>query len=181
MTFIDSKIDIAALGKVAVLMGGASAEREVSIMSGSGVLQALRARGVDAHAFDPAYTGLNTLKQEGYGRCFIALHGRHGEDGTVQGALELMGIPYTGSGVLPSSMAMDKIMTKRLWRADGLPTPDWRLVDSAVDTEQALQALGVPMIVKPAREGSTIGLTKVFTAGQCGRFTTGHSGQCPPK
>ncbi len=167
MTFIDSKIDIAALGKVAVLMGGASAEREVSIMSGSGVLQALRARGVDAHAFDPAYTGLNTLKQEGYDRCFIALHGRHGEDGTVQGALELMGIPYTGSGVLPSSMAMDKIMTKRLWRADGLPTPDWRLVDSAVDTEQALQALGVPMIVKPAREGSTIGLTKVFTAGQC--------------
>ena len=167
MTFIDSKIDIAALGKVAVLMGGASAEREVSIMSGSGVLQALRARGVDAHAFDPAYTGLNTLKQEGYGRCFIALHGRHGEDGTVQGALELMGIPYTGSGVLPSSMAMDKIMTKRLWRADGLPTPDWRLVDSAFDAEQALQALGAPMIVKPAREGSTIGLTKVFTAGQC--------------
>ena len=167
MTFIDSKIDIAALGKVAVLMGGASAEREVSIMSGSGVLQALRARGVDAHAFDPAYTGLNTLKQEGYGRCFIALHGRHGEDGTVQGALELMGIPYTGSGVLPSSMAMDKIMTKRLWRADGLPTPDWRLVDSAVDTEQALQALGVPMIVKPAREGSTIGLTKVTSVGQC--------------
>ena len=167
MTFIDSKIDSAALGKVAVLMGGASAEREVSIMSGSGVLQALRARGVDAHAFDPAYTGLDTLKQEGYDRCFIALHGRHGEDGTVQGALELLGIPYTGSGVLPSSIAMDKIMTKRLWRADGLPTPDWRLVDSPADTEQALQALGAPMIVKPAREGSTIGLTKVFTADQC--------------
>ena len=167
MTFIDSKIDSAALGKVAVLMGGASAEREVSIMSGSGVLQALRARGVDAHAFDPAYTGLNTLKQEGYDRCFIALHGRHGEDGTVQGALELLGIPYTGSGVLPSSIAMDKIMTKRLWRADGLPTPDWRLVDSAFDAEQALQALGAPMIVKPAREGSTIGLTKVFAADQC--------------
>ena len=167
MTFIDSKIDSAALGKVAVLMGGASAEREVSIMSGSGVLQALRARGVDAHAFDPAQTGLNALQQEGYARCFIALHGRHGEDGTVQGALELMGIPYTGPGVLPSSIAMDKIMTKRLWRADGLPTPDWRLVDSPADTEQALLALGAPMIVKPAREGSTIGLTKVFTADQC--------------
>ncbi|MBP6395087.1 MAG: D-alanine--D-alanine ligase [Giesbergeria sp.] len=167
MTLFDSKIDTAALGKVAVLMGGASAEREVSIMSGSGVLQALRARGVDAHAFDPAHTSLNVLQQQGYARCFIALHGRHGEDGTVQGALELMGLPYTGPGVLASSIAMDKIMTKRLWRADGLPTPDWRLVDSPADTERALLALGAPMIVKPAREGSTIGLTKVYTAAEC--------------
>lgn len=167
MSSFDLKIDAAALGKVAVLTGGASAEREVSLMSGAGVLQALRARGVDAHAFDPAQTPLNDLQREGYARCFIALHGRHGEDGTVQGALELMGIPYTGPGVMASSIAMDKIMTKRLWRADGLPTPDWRLVASAEDTVLALQALGSPMIVKPAREGSTLGLTKVATPAEC--------------
>ena len=167
MSQFDPKIDVGALGKVAVLMGGASNEREVSLMSGGGVLNALRARGVDAHAFDPAQSDLGELKSHGYARCFIALHGRHGEDGTVQGALELLGIPYTGPGVMASAVAMDKIMTKRLWRADGLPTPDWRLVDSAFDAEQALQALGAPMIVKPAREGSTIGLTKVFAADQC--------------
>ena len=167
MSLLDVKIDGAALGKVAVLMGGSSAERDVSLMSGSGVLQALRASGVDAHPFDPAYNDLGDLKRHGYQRCFIALHGRHGEDGTVQGALELLGIPYTGSGVLASSIAMDKIMTKRLWRAEGLPTPDWRLVANAAETEQALQALGAPMIVKPAREGSTIGLTKVTDASQC--------------
>ena len=167
MSLFDLKIDAAALGKVAVLMGGASAEREVSLMSGAGVLQALRARGVDAHAFDPAQIPLNDLQRGGYARCFIALHGRHGEDGTVQGALELMGIPYTGPGVMASSIAMDKIMTKRLWRADGLPTPDWRLVASVEDTVLALQALGSPMIVKPAREGSTLGLTKVATPEEC--------------
>lgn len=167
MSLQDNNIDVAALGKVAVLMGGSSAERDVSLMSGSGVLQALRSRGVDAHSFDPAYNNLGDLKRDGYSRCFIALHGRHGEDGTVQGALELLGIPYTGSGVLASSIAMDKIMTKRLWRAEGLPTPDWRLVANATETEQALQALGVPMIVKPAREGSTIGLTKVTDVAQC--------------
>lgn len=167
MTLLESKMDATALGKVAVLMGGASAEREVSLMSGAGVLQALRARGVDAHAFDPAQRALNDLQREGFARCFIALHGRHGEDGTVQGALELMGIAYTGPGVMASSMAMDKIMTKRLWRADGLPTPDWRLVASAQETVQALAALGAPMIVKPSREGSTIGLTKVTEAAQC--------------
>ncbi|MDD2712492.1 MAG: D-alanine--D-alanine ligase [Simplicispira sp.] len=167
MTLFEPKIDTTALGKVAVLLGGASAEREVSLMSGTGVLQALRARGVDAHPFDPAQRPLNDLQDEGFARCFIALHGRHGEDGTVQGALELMGIAYTGPGVLASSIAMDKIMTKRLWRADGLPTPDWRLVASAHETVQALAALGAPMIVKPAREGSTIGLTKVTDAAQC--------------
>ena len=167
MSLFDLKIDGAALGKVAVLMGGASAEREVSLMSGAGVLQALRARGVDAHAFDPAQTPLNDLQRDGYARCFIALHGRHGEDGTVQGALELMGIPYTGPGVMASSIAMDKIMTKRLWRADGLPTPEWRLVASVEDTVQALQVLGSPMIVKTAREGSTLGLTKVATPEEC--------------
>ena len=154
-------------GKVAVLMGGSSAEREVSLMSGQGVLQALRSLGVDAHAFDPAQRDLTDLRREGYARCFIALHGRHGEDGTVQGALELLGIPYTGSGVMASSIAIDKVMTKRLWQAEGLPTPAWRQVDSAAGAVQALRELGAPMIVKPAREGSTIGLTKVHAAAQC--------------
>ena len=154
-------------GKVAVLMGGASAEREISLMSGQGVLQALRSQGVDAHAFDPAQRDLSELKRDGYARCFITLHGRFGEDGTVQGALELLGIPYTGSGVMASSMAIDKVMTKRLWRADGLPTPGWHQVDSVAAAEQAFAALGSPMIVKPAREGSTIGLTKVTTLAQC--------------
>ena len=155
------------MGKVAVLMGGRSAEREVSLMSGTGVLQALRDRGVDAHAFDPAERDLVELKREGFQCCFVALHGRFGEDGTVQGALELLGIPYTGSGVLASSVAMDKVMTKRIWSAVGLPTPGWRQVDSAKATREALAALGSPMIVKPAREGSTIGLTKVVDAAQC--------------
>ncbi len=167
MTQLNTNVDVKALGKVAVLMGGSSAEREVSLMSGSGVLQALRSRGVDAHAFDPSETDLIELKRGGYARCFIALHGRHGEDGTVQGALELLGIPYTGPGVMASSIAIDKIMTKRIWRFEGLSTPDWRLVSSAAETEQALQALGAPMIVKPSREGSTIGLTKVTSAEQC--------------
>lgn len=167
MNIFGTKVDARALGKVAVLMGGASAEREVSLMSGRGVLQALRSRGVDAHAFDPAHNDLGELRRGGYARCFIALHGRHGEDGTVQGALELLGIPYTGSGVMASSISMDKIMTKRIWRAEGLPTPDWRLVASAEETMEALQALGAPMIVKPAREGSTLGLTKVSTPGAC--------------
>ena len=155
------------LGKVAVLMGGASAEREVSLMSGQGVLQALLSQGVDAHAFDPAQRDLFELKREGFARCFIALHGRFGEDGTVQGALELLGIPYTGSGVMASSIGIDKVMTKRIWRAEGLPTPEWQQVDSAEATEQALAVLGSPMIVKPDREGSTIGLSKVTQAEQC--------------
>lgn len=153
--------------KVAVLMGGRSAEREVSLMSGHGVLQALRDKGVNAHAFDPAERDLSELKRDGFTRCFIALHGRFGEDGTVQGALELLGMAYTGSGVMASSMAIDKIMTKRLWRADGLPTPAWKQVNSAHATEQAFVELGAPMIVKPAREGSTIGLTKVMQTSDC--------------
>ena len=169
MNSFGKNVDARALGKVAVLMGGASAEREVSLMSGRGVLQALRARGVDAHAFDPAERDLGELRREGFARCFIALHGRHGEDGTVQGALELLGIPYTGPGVMASSMSMDKIMTKRIWRAEGLPTPDWRLVASAEETVGALEALGAPMIVKPSREGSTIGLSKVFSPDECAK------------
>ncbi len=172
MTEKTFEIDPAALGKVAVLMGGSSSERDISLMSGQGVLQALQSQGVDAHAFDPAAHPLCDLKAQGFSRCFIALHGRHGEDGTVQGALELLGIPYTGSGVMASSMAMDKVMTKRIWRFEGLPTPDWRLVDSAQATEAAFAALGSPMIVKPAREGSTIGLTKVTDAAQCAQAYT---------
>ena len=121
-----SAVDVKSFGKVAVLMGGKSAEREVSLMSGSGVLKALQSRGVDAHAFDPAERDLSELKKKGFRRCFIALHGRFGEDGTVQGALELLGIPYTGSGVMASSIAMDKVMTKRIWAFAGLPTPAWR-------------------------------------------------------
>ena len=161
------QIDVKALGKVAVLLGGSSAEREVSLMSGQGVLAALQSKGVDAHAFDPSEQDLGELRKQGFARCFIALHGRHGEDGTVQGALELLGIPYTGPGVMASSIAMDKIMTKRIWRFEGLPTPDWRLVASSAETAQAFQELGAPMIVKPSREGSTIGLTKVTSLGQC--------------
>ena len=162
-----SLIDVKTLGKVAVLMGGRSAEREVSLMSGGGVLAALRSRGVDAHAFDPAERTMDELKREGFDRCFIALHGRFGEDGTVQGALELLGIPYTGPGVMASAVAMDKLMTKRIWKAEGLPTPAWRQVASAAETRAAFESLGSPMIVKPVREGSTIGLTKVVSAQQC--------------
>lgn len=169
MSMFGTNIDVKALGKVAVLMGGRSSEREVSLMSGTGVLAALQSKGVDAHKFDPAEQGLDQLKVQGFDRCFIALHGRYGEDGTVQGALELLDIPYTGSGVMASSIAMDKIMTKRIWRFEGLPTPDWRMVDSAEATRDALQALGAPMIVKPARDGSSIGLTKVMNADECAK------------
>ncbi len=154
-------------GKVAVLLGGSSSEREVSLMSGQGVLAALTSRGIDAHAFDPAQRDLSELKKEGFDRCFIALHGRYGEDGTVQGALELLGIPYTGSGVMASSVAIDKTMTKRIWRFEGLSTPDWHMVTNVQQTRAAFMELGAPMIVKPAREGSTIGLTKITQLEQC--------------
>ncbi|MGE0096735.1 MAG: D-alanine--D-alanine ligase [Hydrogenophaga sp.] len=158
-------VNVKALGKVAVLMGGSSAEREVSMMSGTGVLAALRSKGVDAHAFDPAERELGELKREGYQRCFITLHGRHGEDGTVQGALELLGIPYTGPGVLASAIAMDKVMTKRMWIAEGLPTPRYVVLapghQTREDTRAVPDVLGLPLIVKPPREGSSIGVTKV--------------------
>ena len=166
-------------GKVAVLMGGRSAEREVSIMSGTGVLKALRSQGVDAHAFDPAERDMSELKRDGFARCFIALHGRFGEDGTVQGALELLGIPYTGPGVMASAVAMDKLMTKRIWLAEGLSTPAWRQVHSAEETRAAFAALGSPMIVKPVREGSTIGLSKVLTLAECDAAYALASGQDP--
>ena len=148
-------------GKVAVLMGGRSAEREISLMSGRSVLAALRASGVDAHAFDPAERELTELKREGYARCFIALHGRGGEDGTVQGALEVLGLPYTGSGVMGSAIGMDKWRSKMIWIANGLPTPRYRILSADDDWNAVVQELGLPLIVKPANEGSTLGLTKV--------------------
>ena len=160
------KTNAIPFGKVAVLYGGASAEREVSLKSGAMVLAALRSQGVDALGFDPSQRGLHELKQEGVERVFIALHGRFGEDGTVQGALELLGIPYTGSGVTASAVAMDKIMTKRIWAAEGIPTPACRVIFPGM-TAGELQAtdlpkvLGLPLIVKPPLEGSTLGLTKV--------------------
>ena len=158
-------IAAAALGRVAVLLGGSSAEREISLLSGGGVLAALRSQGVDAQAFDPASRDLGDLKREGFDRVFIALHGRHGEDGTVQGALELMAIPYTGSGVMASAIAIDKTMTKRIWGAVGLPTPRFVWLDADEQSRERLRAvpdeLGLPLIVKPPREGSSIGITKV--------------------
>jgi D-alanine-D-alanine ligase len=150
-------------GKVAVLMGGPSAEREISLLSGNAVLAALRGRGVDAHAFDPAERDLWDLRREGFERAFIALHGCFGEDGTVQGALETLKIPYTGSGVMASALAMDKWRTKLVWQAAGIPTPRYRIIDAATDWMRVVAELGLPLIVKPAREGSTIGITKVST------------------
>ena len=154
--------------KVAVLMGGRSAEREISLMSGEGVLKALQSKGVNAHAFDPANQAMDQLTQQGFTHAFIALHGRYGEDGSVQGALELLGIPYTGSGVMASAIAMDKVMTKRIWSALGLSTPKSVSLAPDEQSQQAIaaipQALGLPLIVKPPREGSSIGITKVTTA-----------------
>ena len=150
-------------GKVAVLFGGTSAERAVSLNSGSRVLAALQGQGIDAHAFDPAEQPLDALK--GYDRAFIALHGRHGEDGTIQGALEVMHIPYTGSGVLASALAMDKFRTKLMWQAAGLPVPAYAILTADADFAAVEQQLGLPMFVKPAREGSSIGVTKVSTPG----------------
>ncbi|MEO8304132.1 MAG: D-alanine--D-alanine ligase [Betaproteobacteria bacterium] len=150
-------------GKVAVLMGGPSAEREISFLSGNAVLKALVEKGVDAHGFDPKERQIFDLKREAFDRVFIALHGRFGEDGTVQGALETLGIPYTGSGVMASALAMDKWRTKLVWLASGIPTPHYRVVDATTDWMRVVAELGLPLIVKPAREGSTIGITKVAT------------------
>ena len=155
---------MSGFGKVAVLTGGRSAEREISLMSGKNVLEALRTAGCDAHAFDPAEREIFDLKRVGYAHVFIALHGRYGEDGTVQGALELMGIPYTGSGVLGSALAMDKVRTKMVWAAAGIPTPRFEVIDAQSDWSGVAARLGLPLIVKPVREGSTIGLTKVTRA-----------------
>ena len=153
-------------GKVAVLMGGKSAEREISLMSGKCVLAALRSKGVDAHAFDPAERDLTELRRDGYARCFVALHGRGGEDGTVQGALEVLGLPYTGSGVMGSAIGMDKWRTKMIWLANGLPTPRYRILSGRDDWKAVAADLGLPLIVKPANEGSTLGLTRVNSVSQ---------------
>ena len=152
-------------GKVAVMMGGKSAEREVSLKSGAAVLAALRAGGVDAHSFDPREKPLEALHGEGFQRVFIALHGRGGEDGSLQGALDLLDIPYTGSGVLASALAMDKWRSKLVWQASGLPVPDYVVLDGASDFAAVEARLGLPIFVKPANEGSSIGISKVKVAG----------------
>jgi len=152
-------------GKVAVMMGGKSAEREVSLKSGAAVLAALRSSGVDAHSFDPQDKPLEALHAEGYQRVFIALHGRGGEDGTLQGALDLLAIPYTGSGVLASALAMDKWRSKLVWQATGLPVPDYVVLDGASDFAAIEAKLGLPLFVKPSNEGSSIGISKVKQSG----------------
>ena len=149
------------VGKVAVLLGGRSAEREISLRSGQAVLAALQRSRVNAHAFDPAGQPLENLLQQGFDRVFIALHGRYGEDGSVQGALELMELPYTGSGILASALAMDKWRTKMIWQAAGINTPDYVMLDASSRFRDVADRLGLPLIIKPAREGSTLGLNKV--------------------
>ncbi|HET7832766.1 MAG TPA: D-alanine--D-alanine ligase [Gallionella sp.] len=163
MNATQSTPDPQSLGKVAVLFGGRSAEREVSLKSGAAVLAALQRSGVNAHPFDPAVQNLQALADEGFDRAFIALHGRFGEDGTVQGALELLGIPYTGSGVLASALGMDKWRTKLVWQAAGLPVPKYELLTAQNDWNAVVQSLGLPLFVKPANEGSSVGISKVKT------------------
>jgi D-alanine-D-alanine ligase len=161
---VNLNLDAKALGKVAVLMGGSSAERPVSLMSGNGVLAALQSVGVDAHAFDPAERSLQALKDEGFARAFVALHGRGGEDGSLQGALELLGVPYTGSGVMASAIAMDKTTTKRLWSTADIPTPAYLSLTREELTRERVRTipdeLGLPVVVKPPHEGSSIGISK---------------------
>ena len=154
-------LDIQALGRVGVLMGGRSGEREISLMSGSGVLEALLNKGVDAHAFDPGLRCPTELAKEKFDRVFISLHGRYGEDGTIQGLLELLNLPYTGSGVLASALSIDKIATKQIWLSNGLTTPDFEELTANSDWNAVAKHLGLPLIVKPANEGSSLGLTKV--------------------
>ena len=152
-------------GKVAVMLGGSSAEREVSLNSGGAVLAALRRQGVDAHPFDLAEQGLEQLEQAGFDRVMISMHGRGGEDGTLQGALSLLGIPYTGSGVMASALGMDKWRTKLIWQAAGMPVPDYALLTAESDFDAVERQLGLPMFVKPANEGSSVGVTKVKVHG----------------
>jgi D-alanine-D-alanine ligase len=159
-----SQINIAALGKVGVLLGGKSGERDISLMSGKGVLDALISKGVNAHAFDPGQQAITELAAQKFDRVFIALHGRYGEDGTMQGLLEQMNLPYTGSGVLASALAIDKQATKRLWSSFALATPRFAMLNAKSDWQKIIQDLGLPIIVKPAREGSSLGLSKVMKA-----------------
>lgn len=159
-----AKVDVAKLGKVGVLLGGKSGEREISLMSGQGVLEALRSKQVNAHPFDPAKQTMAELVAQQFDRVFIALHGRFGEDGTMQGLLEQMNLPYTGSGVLASALAIDKQATKRLWSSFNLATPKFAMLHAQSDWNQIVKELGLPIIVKPAREGSSLGLSKVTKA-----------------
>jgi len=156
-----SKLDTKSLGRVGVLLGGRSGEREISLMSGNGVLEALLSKGVDAHAFDPGLRCPTELAKEKFDRVFISLHGRYGEDGTIQGLLELLNLPYTGSGVLASALSIDKIATKQIWLSNGLSTPEFEELTAASDWSAVVKKLGLPLIVKPAHEGSSLGLTKV--------------------
>ncbi len=151
-------------GRVGVLLGGRSAEREISLNSGNRVLAALRSQGIDAHPFDPGTQDIAALQAAGFDRVMIALHGRFGEDGTVQGVLDWMGIPYTGSGVMASALAMDKWRTKLIWQAAGIPTPAWEILDARSDWQAVVDKLGLPVFVKPAREGSSLGMTRVTHA-----------------
>jgi D-alanine-D-alanine ligase len=156
-----AQVNVAALGKVGVLLGGKSGERDISLMSGKGVLDALISKGVNAHAFDPGQQAITELAAQKFDRVFIALHGRYGEDGTMQGLLEQMNLPYTGSGVLASALAIDKQATKRLWSSFNLATPRFAMLNANSDWQKIVQDLGLPIIVKPAREGSSLGLSKV--------------------
>ena len=156
-----SKLDVKSLGRVGVLLGGRSGEREISLMSGNGVLEALLSKGVDAYAFDPGLRCPTELAKEKFDRVFISLHGRYGEDGTIQGLLELLNLPYTGSGVLASALSIDKIATKQIWLSNGLSTPDFEELTADSDWIAVVKKLGLPLIVKPAHEGSSLGLTKV--------------------
>jgi D-alanine-D-alanine ligase len=153
--------DAKAFGRVAVLLGGDSSERDISLMSGNAVLEALHHRGVDVHAFDPRARSLASLVDERFDRVWIALHGPGGEDGSLQGALEYLGVPYTGSGVMGSAIGMDKLRTKRLADAIGVASADYVVLRGPQDFEFAVERLGLPMIVKPASQGSSVGMTKV--------------------
>jgi D-alanine-D-alanine ligase len=156
----------AEFGKVAVLLGGDSTEREISLLSGNAVLAALLRRGVNAHAFDPKDRPVQNLVSEGFDRVWIALHGPGGEDGLMQGALEWLGVPYTGSGVLASALTMDKLKTKRVVVGAGYAAPEYAVLSSPADLQRALQSIGLPMMVKPASQGSSVGITKVKTAAE---------------
>ncbi|UCC55337.1 MAG: D-alanine--D-alanine ligase [Gammaproteobacteria bacterium] len=159
--------NVVEFGKVAVLMGGHSAEREISLRSGHAVLEALQAAGIDAHGLDAAdHRLVDELLNGGYSRVFIALHGRGGEDGVIQGLLDIMGLPYTGSGVLGSALAMDKLRTKQVWESAGIPTPAFAILRTEADLEALRNTLGYPVIVKPAREGSSIGISRVDSDAQ---------------
>lgn len=157
-------IAAAQFGKVAVLMGGDAAERDISLQSGEAVLQALQASGVDAHAFDPSGQNICALLEQAYDRAFVVLHGRGGEDGVIQGALDSMGLPYTGSGVAGCALSMDKLACKRLWSGMGIATPEFRVLNEHTNWQEVINHLGLPLMVKPAHEGSSLGMTRVLEA-----------------